>query len=83
MKLKSIHINEDNEILIQTDEGTKKILQGNPLYIPFRTQLETITFQAYGYEDKRDKYFKHSNEIRKDRQKEEQTYFDDQWNFQK
>ena len=77
MKLKSIHINEDNEILIQTDEGTKKILQGNPLYIPFRTQLETITFQAYGYEDKRDKYYKPVGN-----QRDEQTYFDDQWNFQ-
>ena len=71
MILKSITIDNEDNITIHTDEGLKKILQTHPMYMSYRTQLETISFQAYQFDSKVKKY--HTP-------KSGDKYFNDEWN---
>ena len=58
MELKSITIDNEGIITIDTDKGIKTIQVDNPFYQAYRTQLETISFQAYTFDDKKTKYYK-------------------------
>ena len=57
MELKSITIDNEGIITIHTDKGIKTIQVDNPFYQAYRTQLETISFQAYTFDDKKTKYY--------------------------
>ena len=57
MELKSITIDNEGIITIHTDKGIKTIQYHNPFYQAYRTQLETISFQAYTFDDKKTKYY--------------------------
>jgi hypothetical protein len=70
MILKSITIDNEDNITIHTDEGLKKILPTHPMYTSYRTQLETISFQAYQFDSKVKKYHKPHGD----------KYFNDEWN---
>ena len=88
MELKSITIDNEGIITIHTDKGIKTIQYNNPFYQAYRTQLETISFQAYQFDDKKTKFFSAPGEWSKDdildkphtSKRPSDTYFNDEWN---
>tara|TARA_B100000900_G_scaffold130734_1_gene110594 strand:+ start:1799 stop:2068 length:270 start_codon:yes stop_codon:yes gene_type:complete len=88
MELKSITIDNEGIITIHTDKGIKKIHYHNPFYQAYRTQLETISFQAYQFDDKKNKFYQapkslFSDDIIDNRDEVKRpngTYFNDEWN---